>query len=93
MRHRARPGARNYRRLFARSQENEAYDLGAALLLPRERIEVDVRERPNLVREIADTHGHSEQPVTYRIKRMHLWDRYVGYAFRASYPALSGGDR
>jgi len=72
------------RRSFDQSQEHEAYDLGAALLLPKERIQRDVKERESLVLEIADAHGCSEQLVTYRIRRMRLWDRYLAYASAAS---------
>lgn len=72
------------RRSFDRSQEAEAYDLGAALLLPKERIQLDIKEHQLLVREIADAHGCSEQIVGYRIKRMRLWDRYMSYAAAAS---------
>jgi Zn-dependent peptidase ImmA (M78 family) len=72
------------RRSYNREQENEAYDLGAALLLPRERIQRDVKEQQLLVDEIADAHGCSEQLVTYRIRRMRLWTRYSGYATEAS---------
>jgi Zn-dependent peptidase ImmA (M78 family) len=72
------------RRSYNREQENEAYDLGAALLLPRERIQRDVKELQLLVDEIADAHGCSEQLVTYRIRRMRLWTRYAGYATEAS---------
>jgi Zn-dependent peptidase ImmA (M78 family) len=58
--------------------------LGAALLLPKERIQLDIKERQRLMNEIADVHGCSEQLVTYRIKRMRLWDRYYSYAAAAS---------
>lgn len=72
------------RRSFNREQENEAYDLGAALPLPKERIQRDVKELQLLVGEIADAHGCSEQLVTYRIRRMRLWNRYSTYATAAS---------
>jgi Zn-dependent peptidase ImmA (M78 family) len=67
------------RRSFDRSQENEAYDLGAALLLPKERIQRDVKDEKLAAIEIADAHKCSEQLVVYRIRRMRLWDRYNAY--------------
>jgi Zn-dependent peptidase ImmA (M78 family) len=66
-------------RSYDRSQEDEAYDLGAALLLPKERIQRDVAaQRP--ADEIAAEHRCSEDIVVYRIKRMRLWQRYERYA-------------
>jgi hypothetical protein len=72
------------RRSFDRSQEDEAYDLGAALLLPKERIQRDVKDLQLHCREIADAHKCSEDLVTYRIRRMRLWSRYVSYATAAA---------
>jgi hypothetical protein len=72
------------RRSFDRQQENEAYDLGAALLVPKERIQRDVKELALLGGEIADTHGCSVQLVEYRIRRLRLWGRYSAYARAAS---------
>ena len=72
------------RRSFNREQEDEAYDLGTALLLPKERIQRDVKEEQLTAREIADTHKCSEQLVEYRIRRMRLWRRYSAYARSAS---------
>jgi Zn-dependent peptidase ImmA (M78 family) len=66
-------------RSYDRSQEDEAYDLGAAILLPKERIQHDVRNKLSAI-EIADAHGCSEELVVYRIKRMRLWQRYEKYA-------------
>lgn len=70
-------------RSFDRAQENEAYDLGAALLLPKERLQQDVKKRQLSVDRIAGDHNCSPQLVAYRIKRMQLWDRYRGYAAAA----------
>ena len=67
-------------RSFDLSQEQEAYDLGAALLLPKERIQRDVKELKLLVDQIADEHACSEELVCYRIRRMRLWNRYLSYA-------------
>ena len=66
-------------RSYDRSQEDEAYDLGAAILLPKERIQQDVASKLT-AEEIAETHGCSEELVIYRIKRMRLWQRYEKYA-------------
>jgi IrrE N-terminal-like domain len=68
-----------FERSYDASQEAEAYDLGAAILLPKERIQRDVSEQ-HTAAEIADTHACSEQLVVYRIKRMRLWQRYERYA-------------
>jgi Zn-dependent peptidase ImmA (M78 family) len=72
------------RRTFDQGQENEAYDLGAALLLPKERIQQDVKDEQLLADEIAGTHRCSEELVTYRIRRLRLWRRYTAYATAAS---------
>jgi Zn-dependent peptidase ImmA (M78 family) len=66
-------------RSYDRAQEAEAYDLGAAILLPKERIQQDVSEK-RTANEIAAAHGCSEELVVYRIKRMRLWHRYEKYA-------------
>jgi len=71
------------RRSYDKAQEQEAYDLGAALLLPKERIQRDVGQRV-LIDEIADAHTCSTELVTYRINRMRLARRYAAYARRAS---------
>lgn len=68
-----------HERSYDRAQEDEAYDLGAAILLPKERIQRDVSEKRN-ASEIAAAHGCSEELVVYRIKRMRLWQRYEKYA-------------
>lgn len=72
------------RRSYDKAQEQEAYDFGAALLLPKERIQRDVKEGELLVDEIADTHVCSTNLVLYRINRMRLARRYASYASRAS---------
>jgi Zn-dependent peptidase ImmA (M78 family) len=67
------------RRDYDRAQEHEAYDLGAALLLPKERIQADIgglRFAPDIARD----HGCSVEYVEYRIKRLRLWNRYSTYA-------------
>ena len=67
------------RRDYNRGQEREAYDLGAALPLPRERIQRAVADQ-ELAAELAIIHGCSTVLVEYRIKRLRLWPRYSGYA-------------
>jgi Zn-dependent peptidase ImmA (M78 family) len=66
-------------RSYDPAQEAEAYDLGAAILLPKERIQRDVGEKLSAA-EIAAEHGCSEELAIYRIKRMRLWQRYERYA-------------
>jgi Zn-dependent peptidase ImmA (M78 family) len=66
-------------RSYNAPQEAEAYDLGAAILLPKERIQRDVGERLT-TNEIAAVHGCSVELAAYRIKRMRLWGRYERYA-------------
>lgn len=66
-------------RSYNRSQEEEAYDLGAALLLPKARIQHDVAAK-RTAEQIAADHACSKDIVVYRIKRMRLWQRYVRYA-------------
>jgi hypothetical protein len=63
-------------RTYDRSQEDEAYDLGAAVLL---RIQQDVTAK-RTADEIAAEHSCSDDIVIYRIKRMRLWQRYEHYA-------------
>lgn len=71
------------RRSYDKAQEQEAYDLGAALLLPKERIQHDVGQKL-LIDDIADSHTCSTELVTYRINRMRLARRYAAYARKAS---------
>ena len=66
------------RRTFNRGQEDEAYDLGAALLLPKERIQMEVG-RQRVASDVATEHGCSAELVEYRIKRMRLWGKYSKY--------------
>jgi hypothetical protein len=54
------------------------------LLLPKERIQRDVKDLQLLINAIAEAHGCSEDLVTYRIRRMRLWNRYATYASAAS---------
>jgi Zn-dependent peptidase ImmA (M78 family) len=66
-------------RSYDKAQEHEAYDLGAALLLPKEIIQRDVAAHLT-ADEIAAEHDCSDDIVVYRIKRMRLWQRYELYA-------------
>jgi Zn-dependent peptidase ImmA (M78 family) len=66
-------------RSYDKAQEHEAYDLGAATLLPKERIQRDVAAELTAA-EIAAAHACSDDIVVYRIKRMRLWQRYERYA-------------
>lgn len=72
------------RRSYDSAQEEEAYDLGAALLLPKERLQRDVKELSLSVHEIARVHNCSEDLVKYRIRRMRLWNRYLTYSSAAA---------
>jgi len=67
------------RRSYDPSQETEAFDLGAALILPKEKVQRDVGAHRSAA-EIAREHGCSGDLVIYRIKRMRLWRRYESYA-------------
>jgi len=64
------------RRDYNQTQEREAYDLGATILLPKELIEREV-VRGRTAEEIALERGCSAELVRYRIKRSHLWERYT----------------
>ncbi len=65
------------RREYNKAQEDEAYDLGATILLPKELIQQEVTFQTPAA-DIAQTHQCSIQLVTYRIKRCRLWQRFVG---------------
>jgi Zn-dependent peptidase ImmA (M78 family) len=67
------------RRDYDKAQEQEAYDLGAAILLPKERMQADIAEL-RVAHDIAREHGCSVEYVEYRIKRLRLWNRYSAYA-------------
>ncbi len=62
-------------RSYTKAHEHEAYDLGAAILLPKERIQRDVKAGLR-ARQIAAAHGCSQDLVIYRIRRMRLWGTY-----------------
>jgi Zn-dependent peptidase ImmA (M78 family) len=64
------------RREFKRAQEDEAYDLGATILLTKELIQREVNAGRSAA-EIASERRCSRQLVEYRIRRCRLWDRYL----------------
>jgi IrrE N-terminal-like domain len=70
------------RRSFDAAQEREAFELGAALLLPRELLAAELRDR-RPVATIARRHGCSEALVLFRIRRLGLSRRYDAYAAAA----------
>jgi Zn-dependent peptidase ImmA (M78 family) len=67
------------RRSFDARQEREAFELGAALLLPRELLAAELRAR-RPVAAIARRHGCSEALALFRIRRLGLSRRYDAYA-------------
>jgi Zn-dependent peptidase ImmA (M78 family) len=67
------------RRVYNRSQEQEAYELGAMLLLPKEIIQQHVKVVQGRAEELADRHRCSAELVEFRIKRCRLWPRYQTY--------------
>lgn len=68
------------RRAYNRSQEQEAYELGAMLLLPKEVIQHHVKVAHGTAAELADRHRCSIDYVEFRIKRCRLWPRYQSYS-------------
>jgi len=65
------------RREFNKAQEEEAYDFGSMLLLPKELIQYHVKERRGTADELADRCGCSVDLVEMRIKRCRLWQRHL----------------
>jgi IrrE N-terminal-like domain len=72
------------RRSYDREQEHEAYDMGAALLLPKQRIQRDIKGQQLRLDQIARAHSCSEELVAFRVRRLRLWNRYLGYSRAAS---------
>lgn len=68
------------RRVFNREQEEEAYELGSMLLLPKETIQHHVKVAHGTSEELADRLGCSIDLVEFRIKRCRLWSRYLSYS-------------
>jgi len=64
------------RRDFNKAQEDEAYDLGATILLPKELIQREVNAGRSAAK-IAPERGCSRPLVEYRIRRCRLWNRYL----------------
>jgi Zn-dependent peptidase ImmA (M78 family) len=65
------------RREYDKAQEQEAYDFGSMLLLPKELIQQHVKELRGTAEELADRCGCSVQLVEMRIKRCNLWPRHM----------------
>jgi Zn-dependent peptidase ImmA (M78 family) len=70
------------RRTYDAVQEREAFELGAALLLPRELVAAELRARRS-VTAIARRHRCSEALVRFRICRAGLSRRHDAYAAAA----------
>jgi Zn-dependent peptidase ImmA (M78 family) len=67
------------RREFNRAQEDEAYDLGATILLPKELLQREVSAGHSAA-TIAKERYCSSQLVEYRIRRCRLWQKYMRLA-------------
>jgi Zn-dependent peptidase ImmA (M78 family) len=70
------------RRSFDAAQEREAFELGAALLLPRELLAAELRARRS-IGAIARRLGCSEALVLFRVRRLGLSRRYEALAAAA----------
>jgi Zn-dependent peptidase ImmA (M78 family) len=70
------------RRSYDAAQEREAFELGAALLLPRELLAAELRARRS-VTAIARRHGCSEALVLFRIRRLGLSRRHDANVYAA----------
>ena len=66
-----------YGRTFEDTEEDEAYYLAAASLLPQDSVKNAVKKKIPAA-ELAEKYGVSEQLVEYRIKRLGLWADYKG---------------
>jgi Zn-dependent peptidase ImmA (M78 family) len=65
------------RREFDPAQEQEAYDLGSTLLLPKELIQQHVKVVRGTSSDLASMCGCSIDYVEFRVKRCRLWPRHV----------------
>lgn len=65
------------RREYDKAQEQEAYDFGSMLLLPKELIQQHVKEMRGSAPELAARCGCSIEYVEMRIKRCNLWARHL----------------
>ena len=65
---------------FNRAQEDEAFDFGSVVLLPKELIQQHVKVARGSAQQLADMCGCSIDLVHMRIKRCRLWNRYLAYA-------------
>lgn len=66
-----------YGRTFEDTEEDEAFYLAAASLLPQSSVKDAVKNKIPAA-ELAEKYGVSEQLVEYRIKRLGLWAEYKG---------------
>lgn len=66
----------NHGRTYHPEEEDEAYFLASATLLPRSAIDQFVENQNRNLESFAKTYGVSTQLVEFRIKRLGLWYRY-----------------
>lgn len=66
----------NHGRTYHPEEEDEAYFLASATLLPRKEIEAFVDNPDRNLETFAKNYGVSQQLVEFRIKRLGLWYRY-----------------
>lgn len=66
-----------YGRTFDKSEEDDAYYLASATLLPRKSVIEAVSRKESSI-EVAQKFGTSPELVDYRIKRLGLWRDHVG---------------
>ena len=69
--------AEAYGRTYDKVEEDDAYYLASATLLPREAVAAAVANREPSA-QIADRFGTSPQLADYRIKRLGLWRDHIG---------------
>ena len=58
--------------------------MGAALILPKQRIQRDIKDQQLRLDQIAEEHACSEELVAFRVRRLRLWNRYLSYERAAS---------
>jgi Zn-dependent peptidase ImmA (M78 family) len=69
--------AEGYGRTYDKTEEDEAYYLAAATLLPKDAVIQRVGKNVSS-KEIAREFGTSEELVDYRVKRLGMWRQHVG---------------
>jgi Zn-dependent peptidase ImmA (M78 family) len=65
------------RREYDKALEHQAYDLGSTILLPKEMVQLYIRDQGMHAEELAHLCGCSLDYVHLRIKRCRLWHRYM----------------